>query len=112
MRIAICGLIKSSNLGEEFIAKSLAWIISQELCELGIKEEPEYVYVDIQATNDITKQYPNLIQSRIHNLYGYTYRGIPADFLHLELKKVASKSKSKKLETKYTKLDIGYGSIL
>ena len=104
MRIAICGLIKSSNLGEEFIAKSLAWIISQELQKKGIKEEPEFAYVDIQATNDITKDYSNLIKSRIHNLYGYTYRGIPADILHLELKKLASKSKSKDLRNRIYKV--------
>lgn len=104
MRIAICGLIKSSNLGEEFIAKSLAWIISEELQKKGIEENPEFVYVDIQATNDITEEYSNLIESRIHNLYGYTYLGIPADILHLELKKLASKSKSKELRNRIYKV--------
>lgn len=99
MKIAICGLVKSSNLGEQFISKSLSWIISEELMENGFNKTVEFVEVDIQATNDEVVDYKNLVQSRIHNLYKYTYRGIPADYIHYKLKSVAEIIKSKKGKT-------------
>ena len=48
MKIAICGLIKSENLGEELIAKSLAWIIKDVA-----NEKIEIVETDIMAKDSI-----------------------------------------------------------
>ena len=104
VKIAICGLIKSQNLGEEFIAKSLAWIIKEVAKEKGYHGTLDFVYVDIQATNDITGEYGNIVQSRVHNLYSYKYYGIPADMLHLKLKKIALKSKSQRFKNNVFKL--------
>lgn len=97
MNIAICGLIKSENLGERFIADSLAWIIKDELKEKGVKETPKFIYVDIMATNDTTKDYPNEIASRMHNLYDYSYLGIPVELFFDILKRIASKLDSQKI---------------
>ena len=94
MKIAICGLVKSSNLGEQFISKSLAWIITDELRKAGYIGDLCFVEVDIQATNDEVKDHGNIIGNRVHNLYSYTYSGIPADVVHYELKRVAERCKS------------------
>lgn len=88
MKIAICGLVKSANLGEEIIAKSLCWIISDTMKSRGLKD-PEFVFVDIQATKDNTFSCRNLLESRLKNLYGYKLSGIPAELLYFCLKKAA-----------------------
>ena len=98
MKIAICGLVKSDNLGEQFISKSLSWIIQDEYQKQGYDNKIQFVEVDIQATNDVVHEYQNVIQSRKNNLYDYTYRGIPADVLHFGLKLIAAKSKSLKVK--------------
>lgn len=36
MKIVICGLVKSENLGEQFISKSLAWIIKDEIKKMDV----------------------------------------------------------------------------
>jgi len=94
MKIAICGLVKSSNLGEQFIAKSLSWIIRDELQKAGYTEEISFVEVDILGTNDDVHNYPNIIKSRLHNLYSYTFWGIPADVIHYKLKELARVNRS------------------
>jgi polysaccharide pyruvyl transferase WcaK-like protein len=94
MKIAVCGLVKSENLGEQFIAKSLSWIIEEELKSTGFTNDIEFVYVDIKATNDITKKHHNAIRDRLYNLYSYTIWGIPADIVHFKLKDLASKINS------------------
>lgn len=94
MKIAICGLIKSSNLGEQFISKSLAWLIKDELNNQGYTGNVEFIEVDIQATNDVVVECGNIVQSRLKNLYSYTLWGIPADILHFKLKGVADQFNS------------------
>lgn len=94
MKIAICGLVKSANLGEEFIAKSLAWIIKDELQKKSI-EDVDFVYVDILARKDKTNKYNNIITNYLKNYYEYKRRGIFFDGLYLKIGEFGRNRKSK-----------------
>lgn len=104
MKIAICGMIKSPNLGDKFIADSLAWIIKEEMKERGIREMPVFVFVDIMATNDVTAEYSSQIASCVHNLYDYSYWGIPNEYLYRALNKIAKSIKQPSLRNTVYKL--------
>lgn len=100
MKIAICGLLTSENLGEWFIADSLKYLIETEYYEKcrGITEnkldqtqEIEFVYVDILANNDDVVSSDNAIKRRINNCYKYKISGLPAEMFDIVIKKVTKK---------------------
>lgn len=55
VKIAICGLIKSENLGEQFISDSLEYLIKDELAKKYKDVVPEFQQVDI-----LTISFPNI----------------------------------------------------
>ena len=97
LRIAMCGLIKSSNLGELFIARSLEYLIRKECKEAGISKEIEFIEVDLlgRIRADFKGQKP--LENRLENYYRYRSIGIFMDALHSSLRIVAKKLKKRKL---------------
>lgn len=97
MKIAICGLVKSSNLGEEFIAKSLAWIIQDEYSKEK-KGELEFVFTDILARNDIQKEGSCRIDSYVKNYYLYKKTGILFDAFYVKIGEFGRKTNKTQLK--------------
>lgn len=98
MRIAICGLIKSENIGELFIARSLEYIIKTEVHAIDPNIDIEFVEVDLLGRNDEIQLVSGSIQKRLANYYNYSPRGIVTEKISLFLKKFAQKSNSKLIQ--------------
>lgn len=98
MRIAICGLIKSENIGELFIARGLEYIVKKELAAVEPDINVEFVEVDLLGRNDEIKLVSGSIQKRLANYYNYSPKGIFTEKLSLELKKHALKIENKLLK--------------
>jgi polysaccharide pyruvyl transferase WcaK-like protein len=95
MRIAICGLIKSENIGELFIARGLEYIVERELAAVEPSLDVEFVEVDLLGRNDDIKLVSGSIQKRLANYYNYSPKGIFTEKVSLELKKRALKIENK-----------------
>lgn len=98
MRIGICGLIKSENIGELFIARSLEYIIKKEIHAIDPAVEIEFVEVDLLGRNDEIRQVSGSIQKRLANYHGYSRRGIFAEKIFLKLKKLSQSSNNKLMQ--------------
>jgi polysaccharide pyruvyl transferase WcaK-like protein len=96
VKIAICGLVKSENLGEMFIARSLEYLISDGLqqAEPGIKIE--YVEVDLLGRNDTIFEIDDARERRLRNYHQYSEKGRFTEkvFLYLQRKGRETASKS------------------
>ena len=68
MKIAIIGLIGSENLGEKFIAKSLAWLIRKELSNNGIEESVNLFYVDLEGKKNTVMPAKGFIDNRLKTM--------------------------------------------
>lgn len=95
--VAICGLIKSQNLGELFIARSLEYLIRTECEKRGLTIPIEFVEVDILGRNDDIKAVQGAKNKRIAEKYAYRKIGIPAEAFMLFLKKLAAKTKRRSI---------------
>ena len=100
MKVAICGLLTSENLGEWLIADSLKYLIQKEYDEYwmnkgldGLKEEIDFVFVDVLANNDIIVPADSPLDNRIKNYYGYKKSRIIPEFIDIFLKKINKKAK-------------------
>ncbi len=87
MRIAICGLIKSENIGELFIARGLEYIVQKELAKVDPDIDVEFVEVDLLGRNDEITAVSGSIQKRLANYYNYSPKGIFTEKVSLALKK-------------------------
>lgn len=93
MKIAICGLLTSENLGELFIADSLKNIVKKELLKHSVDEESiDFVYTDILANNENIIPYSGSLDRRIKNAYDYRMLGLPAEVVDALLKHIAKKN--------------------
>ena len=98
-KIAICGLIKSENLGELFIARSLEYLIQRECKNLGLEEELRFVEVDLLGRRDtIIKKKSRWksrtlrrIEGRVRYYYNYHRMGAPLELAYLRLNRLANK---------------------
>ncbi|MGY3568460.1 polysaccharide pyruvyl transferase family protein [Vibrio paucivorans] len=98
MKIAICGLIKSENIGELFIAKSLEYIIENEIREVDPSINIEFVRVDLLGRNDEIVEATGSFEKRLANYYNYSAEGIRTEKVFLNLKKRGHNTKSKALQ--------------
>ena len=90
IKIAICGLVKSENIGELFIARSLEYLIGTELRKKDPDIGIDFVEVDLLGRNDEIEDIPNAFFKRVNN-YSYYYRkGEALDKVFQELKKHAN----------------------
>lgn len=98
MKIAMCGLVKSENLGEMFIARSLEYLITDglEQAEPGI--EVEYVEVDLLGRNDTIEEIADARERRLRNYYGYSEKGRFTEKVFLSLQQRGRKAKSKAMQ--------------
>ena len=96
--VAICGLIKSENLGEQFIARTLEYLIRTECEKRGLRKQIKFVEVDLLGRNDSVKNVSGSLNKRVANYYGYRRSGVPVEAFMLFLKKLAVKIKSRKLQ--------------
>ncbi len=94
MKIAVCGLINSENLGEKFISRSLAWIIANELKNHGHHGRISFIEADIEAKVMPKTPYKGFISRRRSTYCGYSLIGVPGDILYSALKKIADKMPS------------------
>ena len=95
MKIAICGLIKSENIGEQFIARSLEYIIKMVAAEHDPDLDIEFTEVDLLGRNDEIIEATNSYEKRVLNYYGYSEKGIRTEKIFLKLKKMGANSNSK-----------------
>lgn len=95
MKIAMCGLIKSENLGEMFIARSLEYLISDEAARRKPGTKIEYVRVDLLGRNDEIFEIDDARERRIRNYYHYNPKAKIAEKIFLSLQALGRKSKSK-----------------
>lgn len=93
VQIAICGLIKSDNIGEQFIARGLEYLIQQGLKDKGIAKEVEFVEVDLLGRNDETYYIKGEFKGRLVNYYGYRLRGIFTEAVMKVFKVIAKHGK-------------------
>lgn len=107
MRIAICGLIKSENIGELFIARGLEYIIEKELAAVDPDIKPEFVEVDLLGRNDEIKLVSGSIQKRLANYHNYSPKGIATEKLFLALKKRGLKTQNKFVQNTIARLRHG-----
>lgn len=98
MKIAICGLVKSENIGELFIARSLEYLIEKECKKADPAIEIEFVEVDLLGRNDTIVEATGSLKKRIANYYNYSEKGVRTEQVFLYLKKLAQKTKSKLLQ--------------
>lgn len=87
MKIAICGLIKSENIGELFIARSLEYLIETECKKRNPEIEIEFTEVDLLGRNDEIIEVTGAYKKRLTNYYHYSEKGIPLEKIFLWLKK-------------------------
>ena len=98
MKIAMCGLIKSENLGEMFIARSLEYLISDEAGKRQQGTKIEYVRVDLLGRNDEIFEIDDARERRIRNYYNYNPKARFVEKIFLSLQAFGRKSKSKGLQ--------------
>lgn len=98
LKIAICGLVKSENLGEMFIARSLEYLIADglEQAEPGI--EIEYVEVDLLGRNDTILEIADARERRLRNYHQYSEKGRITEKLFLNLQRKGRNAKSKAVQ--------------
>ena len=95
LKIAMCGLIKSENLGEMFIARSLEYLIADEATKKQPGIQIEYVRVDLLGRNDQIFEIDDARERRIRNYYHYNPKAKIAEKIFLSLQALGRKSKSK-----------------
>lgn len=99
MKIAICGLVESENLGEKFVADSLSCIIKNTLQNrFGEQVDPEFIYVDLLGRNDniVLTINPDMKRKEIFAYYKNShYLG---EAFYVFLRNLVRKSKSFKLK--------------
>lgn len=94
-KIAICGLIGSENIGEQFISQSLAWIIMDVLKEYGKDDNVEIFEFDLEGRNTILKEYTGFLDNRKKNYYDYKVMGFPFEAFYVFLKRVLNRLHNK-----------------
>lgn len=91
MKIAICGLVKSENLGEMFIARSLEYLIEDELRKRAPAVKAEFVEVDLLGRNDVLVPAENAVDNRIKNYYGFDKNAMLEEYVFVGLRRLALK---------------------
>lgn len=89
VKIAVCGLIKSENLGEQFIARSLEYLIREGLREKGVTRPIEFVEVDLLGRKDVLQQTKDKLEDKLRNYCGYSIIGLPLEAVYVLCKKLA-----------------------
>lgn len=95
MKIAICGLVKSENLGEMFIARSLEHLIADGIEQAAPGTQIEFVEVDLLGRNDTIFEIPDARERRLRNYYQYSEKGQLTEKLFLDLQRRGRSAKSK-----------------
>lgn len=98
MKIAMCGLVKSENLGEMFIARSLEYLIERELVAADPSLSIEYVEVDLLGRNDEILEIGNARERRLKNYHGYTEKAVLLDKVFLRLQEIGRNAKNRSVQ--------------
>lgn len=105
MKIAICGLLTSENLGEWLIADGLCYLIKKVSSESGQElKDADFVFVDINANKENVVPSNGAIDRRIKNCCYYKKYGIPGEILDVILRKLAGKITNKKFRNNIYKI--------
>ena len=95
LKIAILGLIKSENIGEQFIARSLEYLIKTEAEKIDPDIDIEFTEVDLLGRNDEIIECTGSYKKRVLNYYNYSEKGIRTEKVFLKLKDIVKKSDSR-----------------
>lgn len=90
--IAICGLIRSENLGELFIARSLEYLIRKMCAEHGYAGELEFTEVDLLGRNDVILPTDDPFKNKTENYCGFDKSHMLCEMFFAGLKKVSNKT--------------------
>lgn len=94
----MCGLVKSENLGEMFIARSLEYLIIDEINKRNKEISVEYVEVDLLGRNDEIVEIADARQRRLQNYFGYSEKGALTEKIFLALQARGRKTNYKPLQ--------------
>ena len=95
MKIAILGLVKSENIGEQFIARSLEYLIRTEAEKIDPDIKIDFTEVDLLGRNDEIIECTGSYKKRVLNYYNYSEKGIRTEKVFLKLKDMVKKSDSR-----------------
>lgn len=98
VKIAICGLVKSENLGEMFIARSLEYLISDGLQNARPGIDINFVEVDLLGRNDTILEIEDARERRLRNYYRYSDKGRLTERVFLYLQRKGRNVKAKWLQ--------------
>ena len=87
LRIALFGLIRSANLGEEFIARGLEHLIREACRARGCRTPVEFVEIDLLGRNDRILPASGKLEDFLLNYHGARRIGLPADAVFRFLRK-------------------------
>lgn len=104
MKIAILGLIKSENIGEQFIARSLEYLIKEEAEKRKPGIKIEFTEVDLLGRNDEIIECTGKYKKRVLNYYHYSEKGINTERVFLKLKEIVKKSDSRFVKNTLSRL--------
>lgn len=104
MRIAILGLIKSENIGEQFIARSLEYLIKTEAEKRKPGIDIEFTEVDLLGRNDEIIECTGKYRKRVLNYYNYSEKGINTERVFLKLKDIVKNSNSRFVKNSISRL--------
>lgn len=96
VKVAICGVIGSENLGDRIISKSIAWLVNDVMQELYPGAELQFTEVDLEGRFSDLKPYSGFIDNRKKNYYKYNLLGAPSEFVYIALKKLMRRAPSQK----------------
>lgn len=102
--VAMFGLVKSSNLGEMFIARSLEYLIRKVCAEKGCDKYINFEEIDILGRNDETFGVKGLVRDRLVNYYKYQLKGVPAEGCSVILRKLMKKFKSVRIKNFFNRI--------
>ena len=89
IKIAICGLVKSENIGELFIARSLEYLIGSECRRKWPNINIEFVEVDLLGRNDTIENLFVTDEKKIKNYYRFSRLGLKTEAKYQQLKQEA-----------------------
>lgn len=98
IKIAMCGLVKSENLGEMFIARSLEYLIAEGVAKAEPGSGVEYIEVDLLGRNDTIEEIDDARERRLRNYYGYSEKGRFTEKVFLSLQVRGRRAKSKAMQ--------------
>jgi len=104
LRIAVCGLVKSENLGEQFIAQSLEMLIERECRALGFAGAISFAEVDLLGRSGRAEPVTGRYRNHLANYDGWSRWGVLGDVLVAGLRRLSRRTSCVRLQNLFHRL--------